>query len=82
MSKWIQGLEHIPVLVWTEKEKEVMYLATSTVSELELPPDKAQCPLSAQVAYACSMILRNVNIWGLSTILLDALTEYADQIML
>lgn len=80
LCRWVQALQGIPEVDWTEKEKDTVSIIQSTVNEAELPPDKAARPLSAQVAYACSIILKGANTWGLSPLLLTALNEYASGI--
>ncbi len=80
LSKWVQTIQGIPEANWSEKEKDTMSVVQLTVNEADLPSDKAARPLSAQVAYACSIILKGVNTWGISPLLLTALNEYASGI--
>jgi hypothetical protein len=82
LSKWLQVLLATPEMTWSPEEKEVVALATSILSEVDLPLDKAQKPLSAQIAYACSMILDGIDTWGISDILLAALKKHADNLAL
>ncbi|KAM5371773.1 hypothetical protein ACJZ2D_007838 [Fusarium nematophilum] len=80
LSKWLHGLLATPEMSWSQQEKEVVALATSTIREVDLPLEKAQKPLSSQVAYACSLILDGIDTWGFSGILLGALKKYADDL--
>ncbi|KAF5018936.1 hypothetical protein F66182_9078 [Fusarium sp. NRRL 66182] len=80
LSRWLHNLLTKPEMSWSQEEKEVVVLATSTIREVELPPEKKQKPLSSQIAYACCEILSDINTWGVSAMLLAALEKYADHL--
>ncbi|RMJ02444.1 hypothetical protein CDV36_015287 [Fusarium kuroshium] len=80
LSKWLHGLLATPEMSWSQQEKEVVALARSTIREADLPLEKAQKPLSSQIAHACSLILDGIDTWGISGIVLGALRKYADDL--
>ncbi|PTD02566.1 hypothetical protein FCULG_00012636 [Fusarium culmorum] len=77
LIKWLESMEKVPAITWTEHESETISLIESTVKEVELRPEQAMVPLSGQVAFACVIIFKGASTWDLQTLLLKALYEYA-----
>ncbi|KAK7588304.1 hypothetical protein V3481_007332 [Fusarium oxysporum f. sp. vasinfectum] len=77
LIKWLESMEGIPAITWTEHESQTISSIESTVKEVELRPEQAKVPLSRQVAFACLIIFKAANTWDLQTVLRKALQEYA-----
>ncbi|CVL13523.1 uncharacterized protein FPRN_12084 [Fusarium proliferatum] len=77
LIKWLESMERIPVMAWTEYESQTVSSIESTVKEVDLSPEQAKFPLSRQVAFACLVIFNGASTWNLQTVLLEALQEYA-----
>jgi hypothetical protein len=77
LIKWLESMEGIPAITWTEHESQTIPSIESTVKEVELRPEQAKLRLSRRVAFACLIIFRAANTWDLQTVLVKALHEYA-----
>ena len=69
-----------PEVEWTPDELECVRLVRETLGEVDMDPANAQKPYATQLVYAWALIFECCAIWGLQSVLGDALKIYAESL--
>lgn len=69
-----------PEFEWTAGDKECVRLVEETVGEVELDLENTRKPYSIQLVYAWALIFESCAVWGIQSILADALKGFANSL--
>lgn len=69
-----------PEVEWSANEKECVRFIGETLGEVELDQVNAHKPYSTQLVYAWALIFERCAIWGIQSVLADALNRFANSL--
>ncbi|KAG4411867.1 hypothetical protein IFR04_015007, partial [Cadophora malorum] len=79
-SAWMSEISTHPEVEWTPDELECVRLVRETLGEVDMDPANAQKPYATQLVYAWALIFECCAIWGIQSVLGDALKIYAESL--
>lgn len=79
-SAWMREISTRPEVEWSPDESECVRLVRETLGEIDMDPANAQKPYATQLVYAWALIFECCAIWGLQSVLGDALKIYAESL--
>ncbi|KAH8593874.1 hypothetical protein B0O99DRAFT_192345 [Bisporella sp. PMI_857] len=79
-SAWMREVSTRPEVEWTPDEIECVRLVRETLGEVDMDPANAQKPYSTQLVYAWALIFECCAIWGIQSVLGDALKIFAESL--